>query len=217
MLSLDTIYRLLRPMVHPLTDSRRVKAISNEVKLRFPELPQDLRGSLILDLGSNRGDFTVWAAARNGHVISIEPDPLAFAYLAKRTKKQPNIHLMNCAVSNKSEIGNLYYHINRGKDPLGHTISSSIDSTKNNVDFECFSEVLILNLENLLVFPHILIVKIDIEGGEKFIWETIEINYKRIEYLLIELHSSIGEDFKSRIKSFIVANNLSAKWKADWI
>jgi FkbM family methyltransferase len=217
MASLDTVYRLLRPLVRSLTDRRRVKAISYQVDLRFPEIQQDMSRSLIIDLGANRGDFTIWAAKRGGFVISIEPDPLAFVYLARRCKKFSDVHLLNCAVSDKTEIGKLYHHINRGIDPLGHTLSSSIDIAKKNVDPQKFSQILILNLSNLFAFPHIKILKIDIEGGEKFIWEVIEMNYEKIEYLLIELHASIGGEFKSRINSFIQENELGAKWKSDWI
>jgi FkbM family methyltransferase len=216
-LSKNTLYRTLRPFVRFLTDSRRVREIAKQVYSRFPFLESDFERSLVIDLGANRGDFTMWAASQNAHVIAVEPDPIAFAYLAKRTKDVSGIYLLNCAVSNESKLGSLYHHINRSADPLGHTISSSIDMTKKNVDSNKFSQILILDIENLLIFPNIKLLKIDIEGGEKYIWKSIALNYKNIEYLLIEVHDSIGRAIKLEIQTFIESQGLSEKWKLDWI
>ena len=216
-LSKNTFYRTFRPFVHFLTDSRRVREIANEVHLRFPRLENDFEQSLIIDLGANRGDFSIWAASQNAIVIAVEPDPIAFAYLAKRTRDISTIHLLNCAVSNESKLGSLYHHINRSMDPLGHTISSSIDITKKNVDSNNFSQILILDINNLLNFPNIKLLKIDIEGGEKYIWKSIALNYTNIEYLLIEVHDSIGKAIKLEIQTFIESRGLSEKWKFDWI
>jgi len=215
--SKNTLYRTLRPIVHLLTDTRRVKEIAKQVSSRFPLLENDFERSLVIDLGANRGDFSMWAASKNAHVIAVEPDPIAFAYLANRTKDVSGIYLLNCAVSNESKLGALYHHINRSTDPLGHTISSSIDITKKNIDSNEFSQILILDVNYLLNFPNIKLLKIDIEGGEKYIWKSIALNYKNIEYLLIEVHDSIGRASKLEIQTFIENQGLSEKWKFDWV
>ena len=68
-------------------------------------------------------------------------------------------------------------------------------------------------LENL----KLKILKIDIEGAEKLIWQKIRANYTNIEYLLMEIHSTTSQEILNEIDSFIKHNDLSDKWKLDWL
>ena len=212
------LLRALRPFVHKITDARRIRGIDHEVQLRFPNLDRSqLRGKVVVDLGANRGDFSVWAASLGALVISMEPDKTAFHYLARRTAKFPNIFLLNAGAVDKSSILKLYFHANRSKDPLGHTISSSIDVNKKNISTSNFEEILGLNLEGILGELEVFLMKIDIEGAEVLLWQGIKARSNRIEYLLMETHEEqISADY-SDFSSFIAANNLQGKWKLDWV
>ena len=208
----------MRPFVHQITDARRIRGIDHEVQLRFPNLDRShLRGKIVVDLGANRGDFSIWAANLGAFVIAMEPDKTAFHYLARRTAKFPNIFLLNAGAVDKSSILKLYFHANRSKDPLGHTISSSIDVNKKNISTTNFEEILGLNLEAILGDLEVFIMKIDIEGAEVLLWESIKARSKRIAYLLMETHENQTSADYSDFSSFISANDLQEKWKLDWV
>jgi hypothetical protein len=68
-------------------------------------------------------------------------------------------------------------------------------------------------------YEKINLMKIDIEGGEVNLFESLVQNSHKIEYLLIELHSdriSGIEGSTLEFRKFIEDNNLDKKWKLDW-
>ena len=212
------LLRILRPFVHRFTDARRIRDIDNEVTSRFPQFDKSLlRGKVVVDLGANRGDFSVWAADQGASVISLEPDKTAFHYLVKRTSMYANVYLLNAGAVDKTSFLKLYFHANRSKDPLGHTISSSIDVNKKNVSASSFEEILGINLEGILGELDVFLMKIDIEGAEVLLWEGIKARSNRIEYLLMETHENQTSGDYSDFSAFIVKNQLQDKWKLDWI
>lgn len=109
-----------------------------QVEERFDLSKIQLKGKLVIDLGANRGDFTKWAHNLGAKVIAVEPDPVAFHYLAKRVAKYKDVYLLNCAAYSETRLLNLYHHKNRANDPVGHTISSSLVAEKDNIDTSNF-------------------------------------------------------------------------------
>jgi FkbM family methyltransferase len=189
-----------------------------EFRKRFPNFDfSELNNSVIIDLGANRGDFSDWALKQGAYVIAIEPDKKAFIYLVKRLGNKENFFPINAAVADTTGIKKLYYHINRSSDPLGHSISSSLHSSKINVDQNKYEEVLVLNLLENLFEMKIKLLKIDIEGGEIFIWEILKSKYKNIELLLMETHEVSGSEFRATASDFILKEKLDQNWKLDWI
>ena len=189
-----------------------------EVLKRFPSFDiKKLQGKIVVDLGANRGDFTVWAANHGALVIAMEPDKTAFHYLAKRTASYTNIFLLNAGAVTETSILKLYFHANRSKDPLGHTISSSINPNKKNVSVSNFEEILGIDLDGMLGNLEIFLMKIDIEGAEVLLWDGIKSRYSHIQYLLMETHENQTSEDYSDFHSFIETNQMQEKWKLDWL
>ena len=210
--------RILRPLVHHVTDSRRVRQIHNEVVHRFPKFDEaQLKGKIVVDLGANRGDFSIWAASKGAFVIAMEPDKLAFSYLVNRTSGYPNVFVLNAGAVEKTAILRLYYHVSRSKDPIGHTISSSIDINKGNVSPNHFSEILGINLGAILGELDVFLLKVDVEGAELQLWEEIKTRFSSINYLLMETHSAQTKGNYSDFSTFITENQLQDRWKLDWV
>ena len=210
--------RILRPIAHFHTDNERIKKISFEVNQRFPDLVNEFSANqVVIDLGANRGDFSVWAANHGCKVLAIEPDKTAFNYLIRRIKKFRNIYALNVGVYNQNAFIPLYHHSSRSKDPLGHSISSSINPSKKNVSVNYSEEIFVFKLESILDNLNVFILKIDIEGGEIQLLDTIMKHASKIEYLLMETHEHQLEYNYSMMQDFIEKNNLSHKWKLDWI
>jgi FkbM family methyltransferase len=216
--SINRFARILRSVYRPVRNRKNLKFINSEVLKRFDKLHQtELKNSLILDLGANRGDFSKWALDQGATVIAFEPDKDAYLQLIKRLNKFENFFPLNSAVSNKTGLGKFYFHKNKKIDPIGFSISSSLLENKPNIDNLFFNSVLCIDLEVLIKELPIKLIKIDIEGAEALIWPTIKQNYQNIEYLLLEIHKTIDKDLTSEIKLFIEQNGLKNKWRTDWL
>jgi FkbM family methyltransferase len=216
--SINRFARILRSVYRPVRNRKNLKFINSEVLKRFDKLHQtELKNSLILDLGANRGDFSKWALDQGATVIAFEPDKDAYLQLIKRLNKFENFFPLNSAVSNKTGLGKFYFHKNKKIDPIGFSISSSLLENKPNIDNSFFNSVLCIDLEVLIKELPIKLIKIDIEGAEALIWPTIKQNYQNIEYLLLEIHKTIDKDLTSEIKLFIEQNGLKNKWRTDWL
>jgi FkbM family methyltransferase len=216
--SINRLARILRSVYRPIRNRKNLKFIDSEVLKRFDNLHRmELKNSLILDLGANRGDFSKWALDQGATVIAFEPDKDAYLQLIKRLNKFENFFPLNSAVSNKTGLGKFYFHKNKKIDPIGFSISSSLLENKPNIDNSFFNSVLCIDLEVLIKELPIKLIKIDIEGAEALIWPTIKQNYQNIEYLLLEIHKTIDKDLTSEIKLFIEQNGLKNKWRTDWL
>ena len=216
--SINRLARIFRPVYRPIRNRRNLEFINSEVLKRFDNLNQiQLKNSLILDLGANRGDFSKWALDQGASVIAFEPDKDAYLQLIKRLNKFENFFPLNSAVSNKTALSKFYFHKNKKIDPIGFSISSSLLEEKANIDNSFFNSVLCIDLEVLIKELPIKLIKIDIEGAEALIWPAIKQNYQNIEYLLLEIHKTINKDLTSEIELFIKQNSLQNKWRTDWL
>ena len=216
--SINRLARILRSVYRPIRNKKNLKFISSEVFKRFGNLNLiQLKNSLVLDLGANRGDFSRWALDQGATVIAFEPDKDAYLQLIKRLNKFENFFPLNSAVSNKTGLSNFYFHKNKKIDPIGFSISSSLMEEKTNIDNSFFNSVLCINLEIIVKDLPIKLIKIDIEGAESLIWPIIKANYQNIEYLLLEIHRTINENLTGEIELFIKQNGLQNKWRTDWL
>ena len=216
--SMNRLARILRSVYRPIRNKKNLKFIDSEVFKRFGNLNLiQLKNSLVLDLGANRGDFSRWALGQGATVIAFEPDKDAYLQLIKRLNKFENFFPLNSAVSNKTGLSKFYFHKDKKIDPIGFSISSSLVEEKANIDNSFFNPVLCINLEVLVKELPIKLLKIDIEGAESLIWPAVKQNYQNIEYLLLEIHRTINKDLTSEIKLFIKQKGLQNKWRTDWL
>ena len=216
--SINRLARILRSVYRPIRNKKNFKFIDNEVFKRFSDLNViELKNSLILDLGANRGDFSKWALDQGATVIAFEPDKDAYLQLIKRLNKFENFFPLNLAVSNKTGLSKFYFHKDKKIDPIGFSISSSLVEEKANIDNSFFNPVLCIDLEVIVKELPIKLLKIDIEGAESLIWPAVKQNYQNIDYLLLEIHRTINKDLTSEIELFIKQNGLQNKWRTDWL
>ena len=216
--NINRLARILRSVYRPIRNKKNLKFIDKEIVKRFSDLKMiELKNSLILDLGANRGDFSKWALGQGATVIAFEPDKDAYLQLIKRLNKFKNFFPLNSAVSNKTGLSKFYFHKDKKIDPIGFSISSSLVEEKANIDNSFFDSVLCIDLEVIVKELPIKLLKIDIEGAESLIWPAVKQNYQNIEYLLLEIHSTINKDLTSEIELFIQQNGLQNKWRTDWL
>ena len=107
-------------------------------------------------------------------------------------------------------------HPNASQDQLGFSIRATI--TENKKDFQKFEDCLVIDFKTIVAgLGKIKVLKVDIEGSEMDIWPTIESNFEKIDFLLLEIHDQLNQNLRVEVEAFIKANNLQSRWSADWV
>lgn len=120
-------------------------------------------GDVFVDVGANIGVLSLTAAAivgENGRVVSIEAHPRIFNYLSENVAMNhyKNITLINAAVGNKE--GKIRFSDNRSDDQNSVVPESALEVQMNTLDSLVGGYGGIINL-----------LKVDVEGFEKFVFE----------------------------------------------
>jgi FkbM family methyltransferase len=211
--------RLFRPIVFKITTRHHSRRIFQKVRETFPNLVID-SSSLIIDLGSNRGRFTKAFADTGARIIAIEPNPHVFASTVKHMLKYKNLEFLQAAVVDRPAKLDLYFHKDNHIDPVGFSISASLKQNKANISQEHSRPVVTIEFDSLMKnFSSVSLMKIDIEGGEIDLFDSIIKNKEKIKYLLVETHLDRvpgGIEEFSRMQKFILANKLSNNWSLEW-
>lgn len=123
-------------------------------------------GDIYIDVGANIGTLVLVAAGaigKTGRVIALEPNPTTFKYLRE------NINL-----NNYNDRVNLH-HAGADNEQSVTTITSKKSDVKNQLGSGSI-EVKVVRLDDLLSkgIASIKLLKIDVEGYEKFVLEGAE-------------------------------------------
>lgn len=143
---------------------------------------------IIFDCGANIGMTSVFYATRfpQAKIISIEPETTNFELLKKNTKQYSNINIYQNGLWNKSATLKVE---DNGHGEWGFTVKEVPNGTPGGV-----KAVSIPDLMQQQQVNHIDILKIDIEGAEK---ELFDSNYQtwlpKVKVIVIELHDRMRE------------------------
>lgn len=142
----------------------------------------------IIDAGANIGLASVFFANKfkNAQIIAIEPENSNFEILQKNTRKYPAITCLQKAVSNKIET---VYVMNSKYGNWGFTTSNDNSLKTNSVN--SITTITISQIMQLYELQRIDVLKIDIEGYEKELFETNIDWLPKTKCLIIELHDGI--------------------------
>ena len=167
---------------------------------------------ICLDLGANRGytSLIMWLKGAK-FIYCLEPNIKALEILRVNLKGIKNIHILDLAISSKTEVQNLYLHksvknFSDSEKILEYSQASSLMSNKTNLG-DCFYKVQTITLEDLYLKlackPSI--IKCDIEGGEYMIYEQfIKIaKNKDVKKIFVECHANKYPQYQESHNSFI--------------
>lgn len=140
----------------------------------------DEKNLLIIDCGSNIGCSTNFFlnSYKNAKVISIEADEENFLSLKKNVLNE-NAFLINSAISNE----NFYYQVQDNKDNRAKKI---LIADQNNSKKTITVNELLNDKRNENLHP--FLIKIDIEGHEKDLFNSNTEWFDKFDIIIIELH-----------------------------
>lgn len=159
-------------------------ATFEEVILREAyNIPLSFEPKYIIDGGGNIGLTACFFATKYpaATIVTVEPDTENYNLLQSNCKAYSNIHTIQCGIwkSNTNlKIENA--HVGNNAFTVTETNETTADTLK---------AVTIASLMEQLNMPHIDILKLDIEGSEKEVFETgFEQWLPKVKVLIIELH-----------------------------
>jgi hypothetical protein len=139
-----------------------------------------------VDIGANYGEFSMEMASNCIHVISIEPNPIVFSCLLKSFREMKNVELVNCAIVPSNYEGS---YVDLQINPFSSGGSHLIDSRSETKKTILISSKTI-KVSNLLsrispLVSDIVIFKIDIEGYEYPIVESIIRDFSSLKFIIM--------------------------------
>jgi FkbM family methyltransferase len=139
---------------------------------------------VIIDAGANIGLTSVYFADRypGATVLAIEPEPSNFELLCKNAAHYPNIVPLKAALWDTNTSLSLF---DAGTGNWGFQTRQSEDSAPSPASVE---SVTIASLMRSYSFDRIDLLKIDIEGAEKEVFEDCAGWIDAVDVLMVELH-----------------------------
>lgn len=146
-------------------------------------------GDTFVDVGANIGTHAICLAlwvGQKGEVVAIEAHPQVYQWLNEniRLNKLKNIRTFHCAVG--AESGTVYL------ESKAHDDENAVVSYSNS---QSVVEVPLKTLDELPLPPIITVLKIDVEGYEKFVLAGAHKTIERTQSLYIEISEENFERF----------------------
>jgi FkbM family methyltransferase len=175
----------------------------NDYALPFQKEPK-----YILDAGANIGLTSVYWANQfpNATIISLEPEIGNYNALLKNTEQYPNIKPMHVALWNKDTFIKI---IDSGMGEWAFTVEETHNS--NDIPAVCIE-----SLCKKQGIPGFDIVKIDIEGSEKEVFENAESQwYLKTDVVVVETHDRYKKGTSKAVFNAFIQSDHNCMPKGD--
>lgn len=163
---------------------------------------------VVLDIGANYGNFTLYAAlkAKNGKVYSFEPLEENFNLLKKNVtvNSLPNVKLMMKAVFNKKGVKDLFL---AKSDQASHSFFiGNVLSRKNSVNKVRVDTIALKNFISEEKLDRINFLKMDCEGAEYEILSSLKGALNKIDKISMETHYIDDDRNVISLKNYLEKN-----------
>lgn len=155
-------------------------------------------GSTFIDVGVNKGDFSLVAArivGPNGKVIAFEPEPTNCKWIAKSIKINgyKNIMLYDIALSDQNGTAQLYI----GEKSGWHTLVSGQNYRDRGV-INVKTRTLDSFLQDIYFNDPIDVIKVDVEGADLHVLKGASNTFSKSKniVLLMDIHPKLGVNQK---------------------
>lgn len=189
-----------------------------------PFILNELRAeSIVIDCGANVGFFTDKIVKYVDKVYLFEPDPLAHTELLKKYSDNEKIVIHNVGVAAYNGQMKFYKRIiDNGNSDIAMTVGTSSFADKSNINVNDSFEIGVINLvEFINKFSYVDLIKIDIEGGEIDVINSIldsDSTLGKIGYIFFETHENIPSLIEgiSKLKNRIISMGLNKRIFYNW-
>jgi len=159
------------------------------------DLPLDMSGWNVVDIGANVGVVSLLCAERGAWVTAFEPEPENFKALLKNTKNTRNIEIRNYGIG---DSGLTRMCQSGGGSSVVSEVISGWHKQDKLVDVE------IRGVGEIFVNGDIDLLKVDCEGSEYDIFDQLTLqDFDRIKMIIIEFHPYNFELFGKLILKLI--------------
>lgn len=151
-------------------------------------------GDTVVDIGANMGCFTIFAARAvgpSGRVIAVEPASETFAQLGRNIQltKLSNVTLVQAAVA--GEPGEVT--LTTSENSLFTSMFDKIDGRENSGRSEQVEAITLEQIMNRNKLDHVDFLKLDCEGAEHGIVDTISgTTFRLFRQIAMEIHDVDG-------------------------
>lgn len=139
----------------------------------------------VVDLGGNVGLFSLYVSPIAKTIYTVEPDPKHFEICSNTLSKTKQVLLYNLAISNTAGTTTFF---RSSWNSSGNTIVPNSLGTLEEVTVKTNT------LYNIIKDTEIDYVKMDIEGGEKVIYNDPTFPFENIKQIEISVHPVYGVD-----------------------
>lgn len=149
-------------------------------------------GDAFIDVGANLGAWSTWASVKvgeKGRVLALEPNSLAYAWLARNTRKTSNVILIPAAAHSADGTMRIW------------TVNNSMSSTENKELIGRFMPLMsrgrlvtvravrVDSLASYLSPSQHVVLKIDVEGAEMEVLAGAAGLLPKVSTAIVEAHS----------------------------
>ena len=193
------------------SDTDVFKQLFYEEEYNFP---LDFTPQTIIDAGANIGLAAVYFSNQypDANIVSIEPEPSNFDVLVKNTHKYKNVFSINAALHKNSEA-----KIIMEDKGLGHWGFMTKEVKEDvPVDAIVIPTISISDIMRENNFESIDLLKIDIEGAEKELFESSYENWlPKTRVLVLELHDRMKKGCSKSVFSAVCKYDFSFSHKGE--
>lgn len=164
---------------------------------------------VIVDAGANIGLASVFYANKypGATIVAVEPEPSNYLMLQKNTARYPNIMTVQAALWNRDTDVDI---VDLHSGHLAFQTRERGTSTNRNV----VSTVAALTMDRLMAkfsITAVDLLKVDIEGAEKELFETDARWLSRVGVIAVELHDSIRPGVSASVEA--AAKPFAVSWR----
>lgn len=193
-----------------------IASLGNEFEPMKGTLPSDFNG-LIVDAGGYIGTAAIRLSQMWPHatVVTIEPATENLRLLEMNIASYPSIKAINAAlVADSTEDLTLY---DRGTGAWGFTIVEDAKGMADPKAMHTVKTVTLADIRKQFGNSEIGAVKLDIEGGEKALFDAKDPELHAAQTIFVELHDRIIEGCSTSFKKFSRDRTISKPGREKYV
>lgn len=145
-----------------------------------PTVYSPKEGDVVVDVGANIGEFTLYAASRGARVVALEPDPWVFKCLTENLGRFPQTMGLPLALWNERATLNFF----SAADKADSSLIEPDTPIRNVVDTEAWP---LDEVPEIVALERIDFLKIDGEGAEPEILEGAKATLGKVRKIGIDV------------------------------